>query len=486
MIEHAASVGAQEARSGIEPASSLLLTDFYELAMFEAYLEAGMTRPAVFEFFVRKLPRGRSFLLAGGLEQVLGFLETARFGAAELSWLESTGRFRPRTIEALAAFRSPSRVYGRYIAGRTSMTYRTILADLTADDQIEARLNVARILALRFEAALIGMHVMSPPIDPAVWQGGMSVYIPSEFIEAQRKGSFEAKGRARAIFDRICGAEPKAVWREAEGNAGLLLAEAAHASDLVVTARGDTLGTTKLLVTAAGVPVLALPSDAPRDFAHVVLVAWKGSREAARAVHDALPFLHAAKRVILCAVGERAAAGLGDAAAMLERHQVPASPERVKEREGAAGRSCWRRPPRTGRTFWSWAPTATRGCASSSSAALRNTCWTTRRCRCSSAAERRSETETDDPSSELGPIAAGDRRDRHLQPAADRRADRARQRRQEPVAGIPETYAWRACRCFGSPARSGTVTIRNLDRLFKPASVALFGASDRPPRWGRC
>jgi nucleotide-binding universal stress UspA family protein len=217
------------------------------------------------------------------------------------------------------------------------VAYRTILVDLTADGEIEARLDVARFLALRFEAALVGMHVMPPPFDPSVWQGGMSVYFPPEIIEAQRKAGLEAKERARAVFDRVCGAEPKAVWREAEGDPGLLLAEAAHASDLVVTAGGSTVGTTELLVTAAGVPVLALPPKAPHDFGHVVLVAWKGSREAARAMHDALPFLQTAKRVVLCAVGVTAAAGLDDAAAMLERHQVQAHPERVEGTDGGAG-----------------------------------------------------------------------------------------------------------------------------------------------------
>ena len=57
-------------------------------------------------------------------------------------------------------------------------------------------------------------------------------------------------------------------------------------------------------MTAAGVPVLALPPDVSGDLGQTVLVAWNGSREAARAAHDALPFLHEAKRVILCAVGD--------------------------------------------------------------------------------------------------------------------------------------------------------------------------------------
>lgn len=46
---------------------SLLLSDQYQLSMLEAYLAQGMTETAVFEFFVRKLPARRDFLMAAGL-----------------------------------------------------------------------------------------------------------------------------------------------------------------------------------------------------------------------------------------------------------------------------------------------------------------------------------------------------------------------------------------------------------------------------------
>lgn len=216
------------------------------------------------------------------------------------------------------------------------MTYRTILLDLSTDGPVEARLDAARSLASRFGAALVGLHV-TPSLDVAAWQGGWSVHIPPELVETQRRANREARERVRAAFDRACGGDPAATWREAEGDPGLLLAAAAHASDLVVTARDGAADTPERLVTATGVPVLVLPPDAPRDFGEVVLVAWKSSPEAARAAHDALPVLCAAKRVVLCAVGEGAAAGLDEAAAMLRRHEVTVHPERVDGTDGRAG-----------------------------------------------------------------------------------------------------------------------------------------------------
>ncbi len=81
-----------------------LLTDLYELAMMQAYLEAGETDIAVFEFFVRKLPSSRSFLMAAGLEQCLEFLESLRAAEADLDWLRRSGRFSADFIDTLADF----------------------------------------------------------------------------------------------------------------------------------------------------------------------------------------------------------------------------------------------------------------------------------------------------------------------------------------------------------------------------------------------
>ena len=49
------------------PPSGALLTDLYQLTMLQTYVERGMEEPAVFEFFIRKLPPNRGFLLAAGL-----------------------------------------------------------------------------------------------------------------------------------------------------------------------------------------------------------------------------------------------------------------------------------------------------------------------------------------------------------------------------------------------------------------------------------
>ncbi len=90
---------------------SALLTDLYQLTMLQAYFDKGLDDTAVFEFFVRKLPENRNFLLAAGLEQVLDYLENLHFSADELHWLRNCGRFHERFVDALADLRFTGEVW---------------------------------------------------------------------------------------------------------------------------------------------------------------------------------------------------------------------------------------------------------------------------------------------------------------------------------------------------------------------------------------
>lgn len=86
-------------------ASSPLLTDLYELTMLQSYLDGGMHAEAVFEFFVRRLPPTRNFLVAAGLEQLVDYLTSLRFGPEDLEPLAETGLFHDRFLAYLEGFR---------------------------------------------------------------------------------------------------------------------------------------------------------------------------------------------------------------------------------------------------------------------------------------------------------------------------------------------------------------------------------------------
>lgn len=71
-----------------------LATDLYELTMAAAYFKSNQAdRIGVFEAFVRKLPRNRSYMVAAGLEQVIHYLLNIRFTDEQIRYLRSTETF---------------------------------------------------------------------------------------------------------------------------------------------------------------------------------------------------------------------------------------------------------------------------------------------------------------------------------------------------------------------------------------------------------
>lgn len=68
-------------------------TDLYQITMMYAYFAADMRGEATFEYFVRKLPRKRQFLVFAGLEQALAYLRDLRFTGEQLDYLRSLPTF---------------------------------------------------------------------------------------------------------------------------------------------------------------------------------------------------------------------------------------------------------------------------------------------------------------------------------------------------------------------------------------------------------
>jgi len=122
--------------------SSALMTDLYQLTMMDCYYRLGMERPAVFEFFVRRLPDRRNFLIACGLEQILDYLEHLRFAPSEIQWLRDTGRFDASFLERLADFRFTGEVFAMREGSVffASEPVLSVIAPLPQAQLIESRL----------------------------------------------------------------------------------------------------------------------------------------------------------------------------------------------------------------------------------------------------------------------------------------------------------------------------------------------------------
>ena len=195
--------------------------------------------------------------------------------------------------------------------------YKDIVVLLSAADGATARLEAAVTLAQRFEARLTGLDV-SP---------GRAVNGPRAAEVAGLQERFESRLRGTDIIGRYLVADGRA------GAAGL--AQHAHHADLVVapTAEAAAAGLAlpdvpEELVVAAGVPVLLMPVMAePKPVGQSIILAWNGSREATRAMHDALPLMAAAREVVVFAFDDRAAMMQGEVERVLDhlgRHGVRA------------------------------------------------------------------------------------------------------------------------------------------------------------------
>jgi nucleotide-binding universal stress UspA family protein len=214
------------------------------------------------------------------------------------------------------------------------MSYKTILIRVDDKPQFPVRFEVAAGLAADFGAHLVGLCYVSRPELPG--------YIRSaEIAEMLAQRSREAEDRIKAsrelFLNRIAKLGISGECRVVEGEVQDLAAVHGRYADLLVVGQADpsapdaaiALEDNKSVIFAAGRPLLFVPyAGKVKALGKKVFVAWNASREATRAVTDALPLLQRAYRVTVMVVRPRAdlhAHGEipgADIAAYLARHGV--------------------------------------------------------------------------------------------------------------------------------------------------------------------
>ena len=189
------------------------------------------------------------------------------------------------------------------------MTIKDILAHV--DDSAAARARFDFALGL---ARTLGARVTTLYLIPEPFMSGASRHAPAEIVQEHVALAEEAADKALAAFPVEAGRQgvPLRILKESGPLDRLptLLARDARNSDLVVVGQPDPRtgsGDAALLVEAAfmetGRPALMIPhGGAGAGPLRRVLVAWNASREASRAVHDALPLLLAAEEVVVLVV----------------------------------------------------------------------------------------------------------------------------------------------------------------------------------------
>jgi nucleotide-binding universal stress UspA family protein len=214
------------------------------------------------------------------------------------------------------------------------MTYKTLLVHIDEGARCAERLELGLALAGRFGAHLVALCAFERPRIPsyALAEAGEAV------LEIERRRRAEAMQRVEAAFraaERRAGG--KAEWRVSMDDPASALCLSARYADLVIAAQpepDDVAGRSLAgeLALGCGRPVLFVPyAGRFADAGKRVLVAWNASREAARAVSDALPILARADAVEVVAFepgGDHGEVPGGDIALYLARHGVRANAAR--------------------------------------------------------------------------------------------------------------------------------------------------------------
>jgi nucleotide-binding universal stress UspA family protein len=215
------------------------------------------------------------------------------------------------------------------------MAFKTIMVHLDVDAIAAPRISIAWDLAQRHDADLIGFCAAEPHF---VMPTGTDDQAATKALWCQVE---EIEGRLnclRADFLSTVNGSTRALWRGEIGNPNGQLALNARAADLILTGspavdlivdHHRNLDTASLIL-AAGRPIIVASQTPAPIKAESILIAWNDTREARRAIVDAMPFLITAKDVVIAIVDHGCPApqdNVADVEMFLARHGVKARSE---------------------------------------------------------------------------------------------------------------------------------------------------------------
>jgi nucleotide-binding universal stress UspA family protein len=187
------------------------------------------------------------------------------------------------------------------------MTYKTLLVSLNEIERLDAVLQVAASLAGEQKSHVIGLYVIpAPAVYPAV---GPYV-VPEVFDGLTRFFEDQSKGAKKKFDAGMKSGDLSGRWLEVKALAPVIsetVSEIGRIADLVVVSEtnrdgknGAELDFVENVILGVGRPVLILPRKSdPHLNTSLVVCGYNGSKESARAVHDAVPILRKAKDVRL-------------------------------------------------------------------------------------------------------------------------------------------------------------------------------------------
>jgi nucleotide-binding universal stress UspA family protein len=210
------------------------------------------------------------------------------------------------------------------------MPYATLMVYVNADRVSKQLVSVAAGIADKFSAKLVGLSALAI-MPPVAAEGVVILDNATEFDIAKMKARMAEAGNK---FRAAAGADRQIEWRSALEFPTQTLIGEARCADLIVVEKGKSDDIYRTVscgaaILGAGRPFLVVPAAVRSLTAEHVVVGWKDTREARRAVRDALPFLHEAKRVTIMEICEKdqmdsARQHVDDVVLYLARHRIKA------------------------------------------------------------------------------------------------------------------------------------------------------------------
>ena len=203
---------------------------------------------------------------------------------------------------------------------------KVILVPVTGTSDDTAVLGTALAAARLFDSHLVALHVRPDvrreiatmaSVDMGVTAGLDTMIADLEGqSEAREQAAMQAWNAFRTANAIALAGSPGAPgvtgeWRTEVGNEADWLAEHGRTSDLVIAGRGREGGLVAMDVLEAalmdsGKPLIVAPDQAPAGLDGPVVVAWKNTRESAKGVAAALPFIRKGSKVVILTVQESA------------------------------------------------------------------------------------------------------------------------------------------------------------------------------------
>jgi nucleotide-binding universal stress UspA family protein len=223
------------------------------------------------------------------------------------------------------------------------MTLRHLAVHVDRDKHCPLRLDYAVQLANKTGASLEGVFANVPPSLPPAIEGG----ITAQIIEAQRAYNEQAEAEAKAAFDAAVGAcQGETSWTALQGYRPDVMARRTMGADMALVGQPDpeeAVATTDYdlpadVVMRSGRPLLVVPYAGKYDVTvRSAVVAWNGTREAARAIADALPLIEGAKVHVLAINPTETQPAAADVCAFLGRHGLEADHDEIHTHDLSAG-----------------------------------------------------------------------------------------------------------------------------------------------------